>query len=438
MSKWQLASLAALLVGAGFTYGQAQDPAVAPAPAAGETVAPPPTMVETATPASGPAEGLKCCLFTAPGLNSRGVWTAEADYALWDLHMRHATFPLATTVPPFAPAALVPGTPGALNHPGTVVLGSLTDADAVRTEPGSGGRFAVGYWVLEENPWTPGGLRELGVEATFFFVGQRSGDFMNSTSPFLFRPFFDVTTDAEAAFLVAAPGIATGAIFAHDQLNLWGAEINGWKNVCHDCPGTTVSVDVLAGFRYLDMDQRLNLGSVSVFTAAVPAFPTAAAGDRLLILDSFATHNHFYGGQVGAAVTWWPMEWFHVQGGFKLALGETVEDIEIAGGQLRQSASGATAALPVGLFAQPSNSGHFRRDKFTEVPEFTGRVEAPLLSCLTLSVQVSALYWSRMAEAGLQIDRAIDFTQVQGRPSVPFTQSDLWLLGLSVGLEYTW
>src|SRR5207244_97933 len=96
----------------------------------------------------------------------------------------------------------------------------------------------------------------------------------------------------------------------------WGAEANGWANVFHDCPGTIISVDMMAGFRYLDLDQNLDLGAVSVFSPTIPATSPFRpfAGDALRVADSFSTHNRFYGGQVGVAGRWWPFTWMRVDG----------------------------------------------------------------------------------------------------------------------------
>ena len=53
-----------------------------------------------------------------------------------------------------------------------------------------------------------------------------------------------------------------------------------------------------------------------------------------------ATHNHFYGGQVGIAGTLAPAECVLLEAAFKVALGETVEDLNIAGAQVRTRAAG--------------------------------------------------------------------------------------------------
>jgi hypothetical protein len=339
-----------------------------------------------------------------------------------------------------------------LGSPAGAVLGVVGDARNVNDRPLSGARLTFGYWQVEENPYVPGGIRDLGVAAVFFFIGQPSVDF-RSDAPVLVRPFFDLNNSRESGFLVAAPGIATGNVTAHAQANLWGAEVNAWKNACYDYPGTTYSVDLLAGFRFLSADTQLQIGSSSVFNANIPAtspfFPFA--GNSLGVLDSFATHNRFYGGQGGIRSKFWALERLCVEGVFKLALGVTSEDVNISGNQVRIFPNGTNAIYNGGLLALPSNIGHFHRDKFAQVPELGLKLLSPLTSRLTLSAGFTAIYWDRLVRASQQIDRGIDITQVPnfpvlagtmptglGRPAVPFRQSELWLLGFTFGAEISW
>src|SRR5262249_51855401 len=150
--------------------------------------------------------------------------------------------------------------------------------------------------------------------------------------------------------------------------------------VCYDPLSPTGVVRVMAGFRYLDLDERLTMDSVSVFNRDLTAFPAFAplAGNTLQVSDAFATHNHFYGGQRGIAGTWWPLERLSVEGGAKLGIGTTAEDLEIAGGQLRTLPNGTRIASPAGLLALASNSGSFHSNRFALVPELNIKFSAPL------------------------------------------------------------
>src|SRR5262249_6584952 len=160
----------------------------------------------------------------------------------------------------------------------------------------------------------------------------------------------------ESGFIVAAPGLATGGLVARAQAEIWGAELNVWKNAFYNHPGTIFSVNMMAGFRYLDLDARLGIGTVSVYNQNLPATSVFApfAGNTLQVSDSFAARNRFYGGQVGIAGKFWPIDGLTLDIGLKLALGATSEDLHIEGAQLRTLTNGTQIFSPAGLLALPS------------------------------------------------------------------------------------
>jgi hypothetical protein len=258
---------------------------------------------------------------------------------------------------------------------------------------------------------------------------------------------------AQSGLVVAAPGLGTGNIDASARLDVYGGEANIWKNVSYNYPGTTCSVDVMAGFRYLVADGDVDIGSISVYNPTIPAGSLYAplAGNRLQEENSFSAHNNFYGGQVGVSCTEWIANLVSVQGSFKVALGDTSEDLTIQGGQLRTFANGTTAVSTGGIYALPTNIGSYHVDKFAQVPEAEVKLSCPVGNHLTLSTGFSALYWTRLLRPGEQIDRDIDITQIPnfpippgttptglGTPGVPFRQSDLWVLGITIGAELKW
>jgi len=377
--------------------------------------------------------------FGEPGQKPSGVFTVNAEYVLWYLAGRNDSSIIAST--------------DILTNPGAALVETAGDADHTGRAPISGGRVAFGYWQLQDNPWIPGGARDLGVEAVFFFIGQRSVNATNGPTPTLVRPFFDLNDRQESAFIVAAPGLATGSISGHAQVDLWGAEANVWKGLYYNYPGTNLTVSMMGGFRYLSADSLIEVSSTSVFDPNLPVtsvfFPFSS--NRLEVFDSFATHNRFYGGQFGIDGKWWVFDKFCVEGAFKLGLGVTSEDLTIVGSQFRTFANGATASYTGGLLALPSNIGQFHRDKFAQVPEFDLKSSYPVMDHLTLTGTFSALYWSRIARPGQQVDRQLDITQIPnfplnpgavptglGRPAVPFNQSSLWVIGASFGVEVKW
>ncbi len=434
--KRHIASLMSLLVGAGLALAQS---GVAPKPLAPDTGAP--TAPVTAMPTLGVADRPACSdgsCGSAEGGECR-IITAQAEYVLWFLANSHDAVPLATN--------------DFLGQVDTVVLGGIGDAEHAGRNPGSGGRFSLGYWFVEENPWVRSGIRDAGGEATFFFVGQRSADLTIAEPATLVRPFFDVNNRRQSGFPVAAPELAAGEINAHADFEVWGFELNGWKNAYYNWPGTNFAVDVMAGLRYLEANSHVDINSISVFNRTIAAgAPYASfAGDQLQVFDSFAAHNHFYGGQVGVATHTWLLDTFMLDTSFRLALGDNHEELRIAGSQLRTFPGGATTTSNGGLLALPSNIGDHHHDRFAQVAEGDVKLAWPVLDHLTISTGFSAMYWNRVLRAAKQIDRNIDVSQIPnfplaagatptglGAPGVFFRQSDLWVLGISFGAEVSW
>jgi hypothetical protein len=358
----------------------------------------------------------------------------DADYLLWFLASPRDDAPIAT---------------GISNAP---LLAGIDPAHSGKG-PIAGARLSLGYWQIEENPWIPSGIRDVGAEINYFFIGNRSLQVVDQLSPTIIRPFVDVNNRQASGFIVASPGLATGGVFANAQGELWGGEANLWKNVFFDYPGTQTVVNVMAGFRYLELSQDLNIRSVSVFNNDLGNFPAfqSFAGNTLRVSDTFAAQNQFYGGQLGISSRFYPCHLMRLDFGAKLAVGTTHQEINIIGRQLRTLADGTQVNSSAGLLALPTNIGRHSEERFTQVPEIDFKVTALLAKWLDVSVGFTSIYWSRIMRPGLQIDRGLDITQIpnfpQGagatptgltQPFVPFRQSDLWLLGLSVGVELRW
>ena len=90
------------------------------------------------------------------------------------------TPPLVTTSPDGTPVGIAGVLPNA-----TILFGN----DRINTQARSGGRFTLGYFC---DP-----CQQLGIEDTFFFVGNGDEGFFASSSgsPILARPFFNTETD---------------------------------------------------------------------------------------------------------------------------------------------------------------------------------------------------------------------------------------------------
>jgi hypothetical protein len=435
MSRQWSVALASILVAVNFAFGQAEE---------AQPMAPPDEVLhsdshtEIGNQGRGASEGPLSSYFNGVPCRSAGAFSVQPEYMLWFVKGSRANFPISSA--------------GVLGLPDSTVS-ELADTQVGRG-PVSGGRLTFGYWEFEKNPWIPErSIRILGSEMRLFFVPSRSVDFIADTAPELARPFFDVNNRMDSVFLVASPGIATGSIIGRAQVNIWGAEVNVWRNLYYDKPGTTVAIDLMAGFRFLNGNSELDVKSISVFNQTIAAGSPFApfAGNRLEVMDSFTTRNYFYGGQLGIKGQGWFLEYLRVEGSFRVALGNTAQDVLIAGSQVRTFADGRTAVSNAGLFALASNIGNHHTNKFSQVPEGDLKVFCPVGDRLTFSLGFSALYWNRVLRAVDQVDRSLDITHIPnfpaaagatptglGRPGVPSGNSDLWVLGLSLGVEVKW
>jgi hypothetical protein len=397
-----------------------------PDPAARPPAAKPPAVAITGPPAACvtvPASPAGAVAFPDAFGDDPSRFYASAEYLLWWFKQQQVP-PLLTTGP-----ANPNGQSAFLGEPGTVVLvGGGIGGDL----PRSGGRFTVGAWCDDEHL--------TGVEASGFFLGQRSFRFVGNSSefPVLARPFFDVNAMAESAQEAVIPGVSSGSVSVSEPSNLWGAEIDLRCNLCCSCGSR---LDFLVGPRYLQLDEGLHIQESLLGLAGAGTL----AGSHITVTDNFETHNHFYGGQVGLdyALTrgMWSLD---VTG--KLALGEMHQDVNISGSQVIVSPAGAVSVFNGGLLALSSNSGHFSRDRFAVLPELGVTFGCQLTDWCRLTVGYSFLYCSSVVRPGDQIDRVLNPTLIPNfttappsgpaRPAAFVRDTDFWAQGVNVGLEF--
>jgi len=346
-------------------------------------------------------------------------------------------------VPPLVTTGPLSATGPTLGAPGTTVLfgGDEIDDDFLR----SGGRFTLGFWLNE--------CQTKGIEASYFFLGSRSTNFDASSSgapgsSLLGRPFFDTSTGTQGVELLAVPGFAAGAVRVGTNSNLQGAEVNG---ICNLCCGCCYRLDLLAGPRWLELDERITITESTTLLAnpATPAFFAGSglpvvAGDHIVTTDRFSTHNDFYGGQIGAR--------YELRRGKayvdllgKVALGVTHQTLEVDGSTAVTPPGGATVTTPGGLYALPGNIGHYTHDEFAVVTEVGINAGYQLTNHLRGFVGYTFLYWSDVARPVDQIDRNVNSTLVPtsivapgGPPTLPLAIKDtpFWAHGVNVGLEF--
>jgi len=340
--------------------------------------------------------------------------------------------------------------PGALGQTGTSVLFDGSHDDS---KPRSGGRFTGGFWL---DP-----CRTVGVEASYFFLGTRTNQFVAASdaragSLMIARPFFDVITGTQNAQLVAFPalatgtniltatgiGIASGDIHVASNSRLQGAEINA---LCGLCSGCNYWVQLLGGFRYLNLEEGIAISETSRINPALPLGSPFFGGSTISISDRFDTRNHFYGGQIGLRGEARSGRMF-VEIQSKVALGVTHQIVDISGTTAITPPGGEATVIPVGFLASSSNSGRFSRDRFAVVPEVGVNAGVLLTPHLRAFVGYNFLYWSSVVRPGDQIDLGLNGAQIPtdsrydptarpARPNAGLRDTGMWVQGISFGLE---
>jgi hypothetical protein len=297
----------------------------------------------------------------------------------------------------------------------------------------SGGRLRVGAWLDCQ--------QTLGVEASFFMLENVASGFNTSSSgtPILARPFFNAATGQPDAELVAFPGISSGTLSAQDNSTLLGA--GAWLRY-NLCCGEGYRVDALLGYRYLRLTDRLGIAEDLVSTDATN--PTIPLGTQLSVVDQFRTTNDFNGADLGLAGEFrrgpWALEWLA-----KVAVGPNRGVVDVSGATAVTVPGFAPQAAGGGLLALSSNSGHFDRNRVAVVPELGVKLGYQVTPHLRATVGYDFLYWTNVVRPGGQIDTTINPNLLPppllplvgpNRPAPLLTTTDVWVQGMSFGLEF--
>jgi hypothetical protein len=279
-------------------------------------------------------------------------------------------------------------------------------------------------------------------EVDFLSLQRRTQNFGASSdangNPILAFPFINQTPGAvgDSFMPITSPGQFAGNVTVSSSLQLWGAEANAAFLLIPRSAGFQLTA--LVGFRYLDLEERLN---ISTFSSALMTNPTT----DLFQSDQFNTSNQFYGGQIGARVNWEGDHFaFDLTG--KLAIGATHQVVDISGYSAQTGPGGPNGVFPGGFFAQQSNMGHFTANRFTVIPSVEMKFYWLITSQLRGFVGYDFMYWNQVVRPGNQVDRNINLSQsiiygngVLSGPANPaplLSRTDFWAQGITVGLEF--
>ena len=198
---------------------------------------------------------------------------------------------------------------------------------------------------------------------------------------------------------------------ASEHTRLWGAEANGVLNWSDSCRGR---IDLLAGFRYLDLDESLDLQD---FTQSL-LFPTT----QIIRTDSFDGRTQFWGPQFGSRATF---AW----GDASLAL---IGKIGVGVSHLSVDREGETV-LPVirravssrcGVLVNPANAGHDTTNRFAALSETTIQIGYQWTKCIQTTVGYNFLYLTSAARVGDQV-----------QPAGGINATDFYANGITFGLS---
>jgi hypothetical protein len=310
----------------------------------------------------------------------------------------------------------------------------------------TGARLTGGYWFDAFNTW--------GVEASGFFAGNPGIHFKSVASTFapsttgpggafvpiqIFQPFISAPSLTASALLVASQGNTTGFLNVDSGTLLWGGELNGVRSLVRK---PNCSIDLIAGFRYLNLTEDLSITSE---TNAIRITTPLPAPSLFLIFDRFGTRNDFYGGQIGTKIAWHrDCLTFTFTG--KVAVGDSHETLRVNGGTTFLSGILQSGSLPGGFYALPSNSGHFNRDDIAVAPQIGLNIGYQAGKHCYFFVGYDFLYWSSVARPGDQLNPVIDPRQIPSsgfvvlgstftNPTPLFVTRDFWAMGVNLGLE---
>jgi hypothetical protein len=353
-------------------------------------------------------------------------WFVQGEFLVW--WVNPARIPVLTTTN-------TTGAPGILGLPGTTnLVGPGTFGPNIQY----GFRVRAGGWFDSDCD------ASRGFDGSYFFLGQRSTSTIVSGLPVISRPFTQAGNGLPAVEVVAQPGISVGSFVVSADRSLWGADLNYKQAICRTCDRTSAW---FAGYRTLTLQESLTMEEFITSTGASPPLPDPP-GTQVYVQDRFSTQNTFHGGQLGYLLNR-RYGRFDVDFRSSVALGFTHETVTIDGYQLRTRPGQATQSFRGGLLAVGSNLGTFSQNQFAVLPEATVNFGYAIRPNLRAYIGYNFLYLSNVIRPGDQIDQVLDVASVpnlmpatppsgQARPSPTFTQADLIVQGMQLGLELRW
>jgi len=411
----------------------AQPPAINPAPLF------PPGPGSGPPPVSPPPPVYQPPLWALPPLpplvltpDSTRFWI-RSDYVLWWTKNAPLPQPLVTVGSANDPI------PGALGQPGTQVI---YGGQSVGFDPASGWRLDVGGWIDAD--------QRFGIDAGFFVLASQNAGFAAFSNdngfPVIARPAINVQNGTEFAYVDSLPGSLAGGVVVNSSSQFFGWELNGLYKLAKT---DRFRLDGIFGFRYLNLTESLSvsdqvnpLGPNQLTFLGQPVDPSNTLFDQ----DLWKTTNNFYGGQLGAKLTWLLGRW-SIDATTKVAVGTTQEKAILQGATSVFTPSGAGSIANGGVLNTTSSIGSYYQSLFAVAPEFDLNLNFQITPHLAARLGYTFIFLSNVARPGDQVNRAVnpslvpsDVTYGQGGPNLPgfaFQTTSYWAQGLNIGLDFT-
>jgi hypothetical protein len=257
-------------------------------------------------------------------------------------------------------------------------------------------------------------------------------------------------TGINSRLLTSGPGAFAGGLDVTTSSRFFGGEVN----LTHAAIGllgvdSSFELDLLAGFKYLDLTERLSSSQNSVVLAGGSSNfdgRILLAGNDVQVTDGFDTHNQFYGPQLGTSFEYQYCHLFFY-GDAKVGLGVVHEMINNQGSTTLIPPGGTAVSVPGGLLALPSNIGRLTHNEFSATPQIDLNAGYQLWKNVRISVGYTFLYWGTVARPGDQLNNNITIQQLPtsaafgpfvppASPALVVHKSDFWAQGVDIQLAF--
>lgn len=360
----------------------------------------------------------------------------SAEYILWKL--KDAPTPVTFVQVPVA-------TSGINTFTSSVSLGGSGGIDYGGR---SGGRLTLGYWF---DPEVCGG------EVSGFWVERRAMSILNTqqvsqtlnvtviqniTTQVVSGGAVTLTTTQTPINIQLPSTLTVASIGTAVPSSFWGTEVNARSTRCHF---GGLSIDLLGGFRYINLSEGLLIGSLTQLQTAqpntpfttgpltpnangigfanLPAIPAPITGLTTILsvasLNNLMTHNNFYGANFGTSWDWAVTDRLHFEGYGKIGVGAMTETFTITGGSA--VATAAVSGFSAGGILPAAAFYNYGKTRYAVTPELNFRLGYNICRNLKATIGYNFLYLSSVVRPGEQI--AFNPFNVSGSASTSSTST---------------